>query len=491
MTAKADAAVGLPIGFGVEIDADTKQVDEVTLFGGSPARLMRLSAAGGVAWRELTAGPIVTSAAAVLSRSLSDAGVIHPVPPPMATRPDITAVIPVRDRVTMLGRCLDAIEPGLRVVVVDDGSRDPSAIAAVCRRRGVELIRRPQSGGAGAARNSGLVGLDTDFVAFLDSDCIPTPGWLTALAAHLVDPMVGAVAPRIVATPTTAARSAVARYTAVAGSLDLGERPARVQPGTRVAYVPTAALLVRTTALQDVLTDGQVFDPALRYGEDVDLIWRLHKAGWRIRYDPTVLVEHHEPQTWTQLLSRRYRYGTSAGPLAVRHPSAMVPLVLQPWPALAVGAALTGRRRTALLGAAGAVVSLAINLKKAGLPPASAVQPTGIAVQQTWLGIGRYLTQFAAPTLLASLVAPSRGGRARWRRLALVSLLVGGPLTRWWTTRPEVDPFRFVAASIADDVCYGAGVYAGCRDAHTLIPLRPRISWRPYRFPARSKRGSD
>ena len=201
-------------------------------------------------------------------------------------------------------------------------------------------------------------------------------------------------------------------------------------------------------------------------------------------------VEHHEPQTWAQLFTRRYRYGTSAGPLAVRHPTAMAPLVLQPWPTLAVAGALTGRPKVAALGAAVAATSLAINLKKAGLPPGSAVAPTGMAVHRTWLGIGRYATQFAAPAVLAAAVIPSRRGRSTTRQLAAQALHVGGPVAKWWQTRPDVDPFRFVAASIADDIWYGVGVYVGCRRARTLTPLRPRISWRPYRFTARSTEGS-
>ena len=58
---------------------------------------------------------------------------------------------------------------------------------------------------------------------------------------------------------------------------------------TRVAYVPTAALLVRRAAL------GDGFDESLRNGEDVDLVWRLIEAGWRVRYEPAVQVGTASP----------------------------------------------------------------------------------------------------------------------------------------------------------------------------------------------------
>ena len=144
------------------------------------------------------------------------------------------------------------------------------------------------------------------------------------LAAHFADPLVAAAAPRVVAEESP---SSAGRYAVVRSCLDLGNQPARVRPGSRVGYVPTAALVVRTAVLVEV--GG--FDPALRYGEDVDLVWRLHRAGWRVRYDPSEVVEHAEPRTWPALLARRFRYGTSAAPLARRHPGAMAPLVLHKW----------------------------------------------------------------------------------------------------------------------------------------------------------------
>jgi len=67
------------------------------------------------------------------------------------------------------------------------------------------------------------------------------------LAAHLADPAVAAAAPRIAAVP--AGPDWAGRYTTAACCLDLGDAEARVAPGTRVAYVPTAALVARRAAL--------------------------------------------------------------------------------------------------------------------------------------------------------------------------------------------------------------------------------------------------
>jgi mycofactocin glycosyltransferase len=471
----------LPTGFCITLDPGSKQLDGTTWFGGSPARVLRLSAAGAAALADLRSGPVRNRATGTVARRLTDAGLAHPRPPALITRPDVTVIIPVRDRPVMLDYCLTALGGSYPVLVVDDRSADPGAVAEVAAAHGAVLLARPSNGGPGAARNTGLARASSDLVAFLDSDCVPEMGWIEQLAAHLADPAVAAAAPRIV--PLPAGQSWASRYTGACSSLDLGDQPARVAPGSRVGYVPTAALVVRRAALLAVGGPGGVFDPGLRWGEDVDLVWRLHEAGWRIRYEPAVWVGHHEPVSWPGLLARRFRYGTSAAPLALRHPAAMPPLVLHPWPTLTVAGLLGGNPAAAAASFTASVLTMRATLRRAGLPARGVVSAMLTATRQTWLGMGRYGTQFGPPLLAAALAGTGPGGPARrWRRRAAVaSLLFGPPLTTWLARRPALDPARFVLSQVADDLAYGAGVWAGVLRTRTLVPVRPVIAWHPLR----------
>lgn len=476
----------LPEGFGVALaDSVRRYAGGRVLAGGSPYRVVRLSDAGLRALDQLEHGRSTSPAARGLARRLIDEGLASPVPAQRLRSPSVTVVIPVRDRAQELDACLRSL-CGSDAVVIDDASIDAEAVAAAARRHGARLMRLRRSRGPAAARNAGLESVDTELVAFLDSDCVAPPGWLERLGRHFADPRVGVVAPRvtpgrILATSATSgmsatsARSAISaastsgaasvreRYAASRSPLDLGPAATDVGPGRPVAYVPAAALVLRTAAL----CGG--FDERLRYGEDVDLVWRVRAAGWTVRYDPTVVVSHGEPSSWRGLLRRRYRYGTSAAPLSRRHPGMLAPAIVSRRQAAAAGLAFAGHPGLALALAISGPLSSYRRLIGAGLP-APMIPALGMtAAWRTTLGLSRAATTLALPALLAGL-APRR------TRAAAAFLLAAGPLTEYLARRPALDPFRWTAVAIADDAVYGAGVWRGCLRWRTADPLAPRIA---------------
>jgi glycosyltransferase involved in cell wall biosynthesis len=105
---------------------------------------------------------------------------------PMDSR--VSIVIPTYNRAALLGRAvrsaLSECIPGDEIIVVDDGSTDDSG--AVLRGFGaaIRVLRLP-NGGAGKARNAGVLAAKNDLVAFLDSDDEWFPGKLTLQRALL------------------------------------------------------------------------------------------------------------------------------------------------------------------------------------------------------------------------------------------------------------------------------------------------------------------
>jgi len=471
----------VPAGFRLRPDPGTRTLAGGTVItGGYPIRVLRLSPAGArhvAGWWAGTPVPGNPKARA-LARRLLDTGIAHPLlENGPAERPEVTVVVPVRDRHAELARCLAGLTGSGRVIVVDDGSRDPGAIQDVAAAAGASVVRRPVNGGPAAARNTGLAAAGTPLVAFLDSDCVPGPGpanWLDALLPHFADPAVGAVAPRIV--PHEAGRTWLARYEGASSTLDMGHRASIVRPGSRVPYVPGAALVVRRQAA------GTGFAEDMQVGEDVDFVWRLGASGWRVRYEPAAAMGHQHRVRLREWFGRRKDYGTSAADLELRHPGAVRPLYASAWTAAAwlaaalghpeagalvtgTGTALLARRLTQVTGeawprpAGSAAWRLAVRQAAGGT--LAAARPLGSAISRTWW-----------PMALPAAIAVRR------LRLPLAALVLAPPLLDWLDRRPPLDPARYVAARLLDDAGFSVGVWQGCAERRTVRPLLPVLRGR-------------
>jgi mycofactocin system glycosyltransferase len=415
------------------LDASVRRRGDIVI-GGSPLRLFRLTPRGARLLDHLSAGEDL--GASPLVDRLLDAGAIHPdpVPGPAAPRPDdVTVVVPVRGA--------PPVPPPPGSIVVDDAS-DPPVDGAT--------VRLDVRGGPGRARDAGLERVRTPFVAFVDADVTLPGGWLDALLPHFADPRVALVAPRIV---TPAGSSLRSRYEARNSPLDLGPEPARIRAGTRVSYVPTAAVVCRVAAIREV--GG--FDHGLTHGEDVDLVWRLDEAGWRCRYEPSVEVEHPARATWTAWIRQRIDYGASAAPLSRRHAGALAPVRTSGWSALSWALASAGRP---VLGAAtGLGTALALVRK---LPDVPARDAFGLAATGNAFA-GRSLASAVRRVWWPIVIVAALRSRTARRLLAASALAAGHPIR------------------ILDDAAYGVGVWRGMWRERTLAPLVPELSSWPGR----------
>jgi mycofactocin system glycosyltransferase len=306
----------------------------------------------------------------------------------------------------------------------------------------------------------------TPLVALLDSDVVPEAGWLEPLLEAFADPAVGLVAPRIVALAPVVGW--LGRYEAVHSSLDLGPDPALVVPRSRVAYVPSAAMLVR----RDAAGDG--FDEAMHVAEDVDLVLRLHAGGWRLRYVPTSRVAHDHRTTLGKWWWRKAQYGTGAAPLALRFHGSVPPMVLSPTSAAVAALALVARPWA--VGAAAVVGGVAAERLSRKLtvrrPRATAAQLVGLGALGALSQTADAVTRHYWPMSLAACLVSRRARRT----VAAVALAEGA--VDWWRhrgrdERVRPDPVTHLLAHRLDDLAYGAGLWWGAAAHRTTAPLRP------------------
>jgi mycofactocin system glycosyltransferase len=471
-----DPHIGLPAGSRVLLDPRTASWrGDRLVMGGSPWRLLRLSAPA----RDLVsrlraagdAGLVVTEPVAVaVANLLVERGFAHPVTTPRpGAGAGVAVVVPAYGRPDRLAACLASVAGTAgEVVVVDDASPEAAAMASAAAAHGARLIRHAVNSGPGAARNTGLAATAAPVVAFLDSDCTVSPGWLDALVPLFDDPRVAAVAPRVRPRPGELRQSVLARHEAARSALDMGRRRELVRPGAPLGFVPSAALLVRRDA-----PAGGAFEPALRLGEDVDLVWRLAAAGWHVRYEPSVTVLHDSRLRFGAWARRRYEYGTSAADLDRRHPGRLAPARPSAWNLAALGLLVAGRPlgAAAVSGAAAAV--LGRRLESAGGDTALAGVVVGKGVVADAAGLGHALRREWWPLGWAALALAPRSRWARPARAAALAMLAPVAL-EWMRERPDVDPARYALLRLAEDAAYGSGVVASAvrgRRPGALLPV--------------------
>lgn len=443
--------------------------DGAFLAGGAPWRLVRLGAGADPFARRLRrAGPAGVRPRGPGERAVADLflerGIAHPR---VERRPvqDVVVIVPAFGRARLLERCLRSIGP-IPTVVVDDGSADASAIARVARRHGARVVRHDRNEGPAAARNTGVAVTDAPFIAFLDSDCVASPGWLDGLVAHFDDQRVGVVAPRV--RPISGPSSLLSRFEEGRSALDMGDRPELVRPGAVLGFLPSAALVVRRTALA-----GAAFDPALRVGEDVDLVWRLGADGWLARYEPLVTVWHDPRRRFVEWMRRRYEYGTSAADLERRHPGRLAPVRVSGWH-LATMALLAARRPGgAALSWSSAVLLLGIRLRRVQAPPRVAVMIAAQGLAADVLAVGHALRREWWPLGWRALLATRRSRLAAGCALAMLAPLA----LEYGRRRSDLDPVRYAVLRLVEDAAYGSGVIASAVRGGQARALLPDVRW--------------
>lgn len=468
------------LGAGVRRFGDDGRV----VLGGDPTALLRLSGTGAsVLDATLSDASPDTPAAIALVDRLLTRGVLVAEPDP-GDGPyralDVTVVVPVRDDAEGVARLLRSVdacpvdERPAGVVVVDDGSADPSALAEVVARfesaqhgpDGIEvtLRRRSTSGGPGVARNDGSELVATPLVAFLDADCTIVQGWLGPLLGHFALDGVAMVAPRVAAGRSIApgrGGALVWGHDRVRSPLDLGDTAARVRPGGRVSYVPSAALVVELDRLRAV--GG--FDPTLRVGEDVDLVWRIVDDGGVVAYEPRAAVRHEVRPDVVSFVRQRQMYGRSAAVLDQRHPGQVAPARLSRWSAAVAACLLVGGPGLPAAGALVGWTSWKLRDQLDGVPAGAALR---LGVSGHWAAV-RQLLRASLRVWWPLLVVA-----APWSRRSRKVLAAALTLAVVEAGRDGVAA-RALPIAVLDDVAYGAGVWRGCIRERSLRALLPRV----------------
>lgn len=460
--------------------------------GGEPMTMLRLD---GSAFSRPPLGIGLLGISDRLAEAFYSRGLAHPTPIAYRGRyrlddssalEQLAIVVPVKDDregVQGLATSLRPIrERGAAMIVVDDGSVDPLLDTDLGEGGPVEVVRHEAPLGPAAARNAGIEVAErrgAQDVVLLDADTVVEGSeWLAFLRLHLDRPNVCMVAPRIVAAEPGA--KGVSGFETARSALDMGPRPARVAPRTSVPYVPSAALLLHLPRLRALLGAGEIFAPGMHVAEDVDLCWRVLRAGGEIRYEPVARVAHKHRLGLAAMLRRRMFYGEGASLLARDHGTEIVPAIFstrtliaaagfwwfRPW-SLVLAAAMTAWSAASIHDTLGGDARLTAHI--VGKSQANSVWQLASAVLRPY-----------APATLAVLAAASSTavGRRGAKVVAIAAAAEG--VRHWWRQRPvQGRPVNDLPSHLllhrADDLAYGLGVWKSVLAERSVRALRPEL----------------
>lgn len=197
---------------------------------------------------------------------------------------DVVIVIPNLNGESVLGPCLSALPAaaaGLdyQTVVVDNASDDRSVDFVSETFPEVQVLVNSENLGFATACNRGGRAVESRYVLLLNSDVTLSAGSLEALVAHAdAHPEVGGVTP-LMCWPDGSPQGPILGFS----------RHWRKGPAHTLSWLPGTCLLLRREALDQVDWLDEAF---FFYNEDLDLSWRLRKAGWRLEFLETVRVRH-------------------------------------------------------------------------------------------------------------------------------------------------------------------------------------------------------
>jgi GT2 family glycosyltransferase len=204
----------------------------------------------------------------------------------------------------VLEECLRSIlnsnYPKMEVIVIDNGSTDESYMIAKKYEPQVKLIRSSRNLGYSAGNNLGIRAAKGEYIFLVNNDAIIHPDCICELVKIASsDPRIGILGCKVYYKGTRIIQHAGGKLDPSATSPPhigvFEEDHGQYDEVNDVDYVSGVAMMIKREVIDKV---GLLDEHYFAYWEDVDYCFRARKAGFRIVYVPSAVVEHYESFSW-------------------------------------------------------------------------------------------------------------------------------------------------------------------------------------------------
>ncbi|MGG2016772.1 glycosyltransferase family 2 protein [Bacillus sp. S10(2024)] len=212
----------------------------------------------------------------------------------------ITVIIPTRDRLKDLYRCLKGLSDNNlqlleEVIVIDDGSKIPITSLKEQFNFNLTLIRNDTPLGAAASRNLGSKFVKSEIIAFLDDDAIPSPDWLDIISKEMLVNR-GGITGRVLGFDTDlVSKARQARY---------NKRYTSLKHSESVNFFSGGNSAVWTNSFLQVGGFTQKGS-----GGDNGLVLDLARLGFKIHFIPELLILHRNSKGMKTAIKEAYYSG--------------------------------------------------------------------------------------------------------------------------------------------------------------------------------------
>ncbi|MFT4020948.1 MAG: poly-beta-1,6-N-acetyl-D-glucosamine synthase [Acinetobacter sp.] len=214
-----------------------------------------------------------------------------------------------------IGHALKLDYPDFEVIAINDGSSDNTAEVLdrlAEKYEKLRVVHLAQNQGKAMALQAGSLLTDAEFLIGIDGDALLNPYAATWMVRHfLANERIAAVTgnPRIRTRSTLLGRIQVGEFSSIVGMI---KRAQRIYG--RLFSVSGVITAFRKSAVHEV----GYWSPNM-LTEDIDITWKLQRAGWDIEFEPNALVWILMPETLTGLYKQRLRWAMGGAQVLIKN----------------------------------------------------------------------------------------------------------------------------------------------------------------------------